>query len=77
MEENGRIFPRCKNHSRLETVEIKFQAFLTNSLKTFLEHVTVFFKVGLRDSRQQVIKLNTITGRVQCVNNYISSFRLI
>jgi len=57
-------------------VEVKFQAFLTNSLGTFLEHVTVFFKVGLRESRQ-VIQLSTITGKVQCINNYISNYRLI
>jgi len=47
MEENSRIFPGCKNHGRLEILEVKFQAFLTNSLKTVLEHVKVLFKVRL------------------------------
>jgi hypothetical protein len=34
-------------------------------------------KWALRESRQQVIQLHTITGRVQRINNFISSYRLI
>jgi len=51
MEEKGGIFPISKNHSRLEILEVMFHAFLIYSIKTFLEHVTGFFKVGLRESR--------------------------